>query len=113
MLAKYQVLWQEEVSETDSAESSDVTAQCRKDPLHLMVSATRDRDGGKHCHSVRSHEARMRAAASNFAQVSDVGLVAVRWSRRKSDDQPVAADAAGADDPLLQQRLDDELRDLD
>ena len=42
-----------------------------------------------------------------------VGLVAVRWSRRKSDDEPVVAGAAGADDPLLQQRLDDELRDLD
>jgi cytochrome c-type biogenesis protein CcmF len=41
-----------------------------------------------------------------------VGLVAVRWSRRSaSPEMPAAAAANG--DPLLQQRLDDELRDLD
>ena len=42
-----------------------------------------------------------------------VGLVAFRWSRRSSDQEPTRASAASTDDPLLQQRLDDELRDLD
>jgi cytochrome c-type biogenesis protein CcmH len=41
-----------------------------------------------------------------------VGLVAFRWSRRPAQEDPTPADGA-TDDPLLQQRLDDELRDLD
>ena len=41
-----------------------------------------------------------------------VGLVAFRWSRRPAQEDPTSADDA-PDDPLLQQRLDDELRDLD
>jgi len=41
-----------------------------------------------------------------------VGFAAFRWSRLPRDQ---AADAVGArvDDPLLQSKLDDELRDLD
>jgi hypothetical protein len=42
-----------------------------------------------------------------------VGLVAFRWSRRPSGDEPPATAATATDDLLLQQRLDDELRDLD
>ena len=42
-----------------------------------------------------------------------VGLVAVRWSRREREEEPVMAGAATTNDRLLQQRLDDELRDLD
>jgi cytochrome c-type biogenesis protein CcmH/NrfF len=42
-----------------------------------------------------------------------VGLVALRWSRRTAHDEPAAAGGAPIDDPALQQRLDDELRDLD
>ena len=40
------------------------------------------------------------------------GLVAVRWSRRRRDDAPVA-DVTRTDDASLASRLDDELRDLD
>ena len=40
-----------------------------------------------------------------------LGFAAYRWSRRK--DQPSAADLPRVEDPALDQRLDDELRDLD
>src|SRR5262249_7660250 len=39
-----------------------------------------------------------------------VGLVAIRWSHRRADAPPEAPDAT---DPAIDQRLDDELRDLD
>jgi cytochrome c-type biogenesis protein CcmH/NrfF len=42
-----------------------------------------------------------------------VGLAAFRWSRRDATAQPDAAPLAGTGDASLQQRLDDELRDLD
>jgi hypothetical protein len=38
-----------------------------------------------------------------------IGLAAVRWSRRSD----VTADAPPPADPALEERLDDELRDLD
>jgi cytochrome c-type biogenesis protein CcmH/NrfF len=40
-----------------------------------------------------------------------IGIAAYRWSRRKDTAAP--ADAAALEDPALDQRLDDELRDLD
>ena len=41
-----------------------------------------------------------------------IGFVAVRWSRRRDDLQSGEA-PAGAADPALEDRLDDELRNLD
>ena len=41
-----------------------------------------------------------------------IGLVAMRWSRRR-DAEPEAVATNAAIDPALQARLDDELRDLD
>src|SRR5688500_18501120 len=88
MLARCQVLRQHAAAATHPAQSSAVTAHGREYTFRLVVGATRDRDGGKHWHSVRSHEARMRAAAIVLAQLSDVGLVAVskresRWRRHE------------------------------
>ena len=40
------------------------------------------------------------------------GVFAIRWSRRRRDDAPVA-DVTGHEDATLASRLDDELRDLD
>ena len=42
-----------------------------------------------------------------------VGLVAFRWSRRSSHEAQADELTTNTDDPKLQQRLDDELRDLD
>jgi len=50
--------------------------------------------------------------AVGLAGIAVVGGVAVRWSRRRHDDVAEAAQAP-APDPELENRLDDELRDLD
>jgi len=42
-----------------------------------------------------------------------LGIVAVRWSRREEQPAEISQAAPGDDDPSMQQRLDDELRDLD
>jgi cytochrome c-type biogenesis protein CcmH len=47
--------------------------------------------------------------ASGFGMVA---FAAVKWSRRQ-DPEPEAAPSAPREDPELQARLDDELRDLD
>ena len=47
------------------------------------------------------------------AGLSLVGVAAMKWSRRPAAAAPSARAAAPAADPELEQRLDDELRDLD
>ena len=42
-----------------------------------------------------------------------VGFVAFRWSHRRPHEEPAVEATGNADDSRLQQRLDDELRDLD
>jgi len=45
--------------------------------------------------------------------VAIVGGIALRWSRRRADGAPIAALASGPSRPDLEDRLDDELRELD
>ncbi len=47
------------------------------------------------------------------AGAAGVGLAALRWSRRETREEAGSAPMPASDDPALQQRLDDELRDLD
>lgn len=75
-------------------------------------------EGGQHVLGAPIDEGFNRLAwafpyAAGAAGVVLIGALAVRWSRRRLDTEHVAAPAAVLDRPDLQDRLDDELRDLD
>ena len=61
---------------------------------------------------MRRLHAEYRWAEGKLMQASE-RLAEAQESRRKDDEDPAAASAPPTDDRLLQQRLDDELRDLD